>query len=34
MVRPLFDEVDDGRQDPYGPAYEAMMRQRSAAGHA
>jgi len=31
MVRPLFDEVDDGRQDPFGPAYEAMTRQRSAA---
>jgi hypothetical protein len=31
MVRPLFDEIDDGRQDPYGPAYEAMMRQQSAA---
>jgi hypothetical protein len=29
MVRPLFDEVDDGQQDIYGPAYEAIMRQRS-----
>jgi len=29
MIRPLFDEVDDGQPGAYGPAHDAVMRQQS-----
>jgi hypothetical protein len=31
MIRPLWDDVDDGQPGPYGPAYDAEMRGQSPA---